>query len=586
MTPESGLMKRIFRWQCLFVLFHLTICSPPEDPVRCVTDTTKNCTITNSYGTFPDRSICRADEVVYPTSEEELIAAVAKATMNKKKMKVVTKYSHSIPKLVCPGGDDGVLISTRFLNRTLSVDPSTMLMTVDSGVTLREVIDGAAKAGLALPYSPYWWGLTMGGLLATGAHGSSLWGKGSSVHEYVAGIRIVTPASQTEGYATVRSLANDDPNMNAAKVSLGVIGVISQVTLKLQPLFKRSITNLVSNDSDLGEKSVSFGIQHEFGDMTWYPSQRKVVYRIDDRITSNATGNGLIDFPGFRSTSTVMLAIIRSAEEGLEATNNADLKCSNSKITTSTLMTAAYGLTNNGALFTGYPVIGYQNHVQASGSCLDSREDAHITACPWDPRIKGTFIHQTTISIGLSNVRNFIQDVQKLRDLVPNSMCGVELYNGILMRYVKSSSAYLGHQEDGLDFDITYYRSKDPMVPRLYEDILEEVEQMALFKYGGLPHWGKNRNLAFDGAVRKYDKSVDFLKVKQTYDPMGLFSNEWTDQILGIKGGVSIIKEGCALEGLCICSEDLHCAPKKGYFCRPGKVYKDARVCTRLTSPR
>ena len=94
-------------------------------------------------------------------------------------------------------------------------------------------------------------------------------------------------------------------------------------------------------------------------------------------------------------------------------------------------------------------------------------------------------------------------------------------------------------------------------------DVLEEIEQM-------LPHWGKNRNVAFEGVIKKYRKGSEFLKVKEKFDPLGLF----------LGGAVTIVKEGSALEGLCICSEDINCAPHQGYFCRPGQVYEDARVCT------
>ncbi|KAH7519416.1 hypothetical protein FEM48_Zijuj08G0033800 [Ziziphus jujuba var. spinosa] len=299
---------------------------------------------------------------------------------------------------------------------------------------MKELINEAANAGLALPYTPYWLGLTIGGLLSTGSHGSTLWVKGSAVHDSVTELKIVSPGSLEDGYFKVRVLKDGDEDLDVARVSLGVLGV----SLRLEPLFKRSITYKTESDSYLAVE----------------------IY--------------------------------------------------------------------------------------------------------W-----------------VSSVKNFIQDVQELVKLQPKALCGLELYNGILMRYVTASSAYLGKEEDAVDFDITYYRSHDAMTPRLYEDIIEEIEQMALIKYGALPHWGKNRNIAFDGVIKKYKNADKFLALKKLYDPMGLFSSEWTDEVLGLQGGITTFKEGSALEGLCTCQEDIACAPSKGYFCTPGKVLKDAKVCSR-----
>ncbi|KAJ0968762.1 hypothetical protein J5N97_021639 [Dioscorea zingiberensis] len=549
----------------------------------CSSGNSSNCTVINAYGTFPDRATCRAAMVVYPSSEKELIKAVAMATQNKTKMKVATKYSHSTPKLACPGGEEGLIISTRNLNRVLSVNSTSMTMTVESGLVLKDFIAAAATAGLALPNAPYWWGLTIGGMLATGAHGSTLIGKGSAVHDYVVAVRVVTPASGDEGFARVRSLEAGNPELDAAKVSLGVLGVISQVTLKMEPMFKRSITYIERNDSDLAVEVVDFGKKYEYADILWFPGRKKAVYRVDFRVPTNTTGDGRIDYFESRSTPALTNVASRLAEETFEATNNAIGKCINSEIIINALSTSAYGLTNNGVLFTGYPVIGFQNKLQSSGSCLDSNEDNLTTTCPWDPRVRGAFFMQSTFTIALPKVKDFIRDVQKLRDMNPNALCGVELYGGILIRYMKASTAWLGEQEDSVNFDITYYRSHDPKSPRLHEDIFEEIEQMLSTKYGGLPHWGKDRNLAYDGVSKKYAKIGEFLKVKEAYDPHGLFSSEWSDQVLGIQGKrTSVVREGCALEGLCVCSEDSHCSPAKGYFCRPGKVYTDARVCSKV----
>ncbi|KAK7338129.1 hypothetical protein VNO77_18729 [Canavalia gladiata] len=571
--------KQAFKYTFIFFLFICGVIStPPEDPIWCSSNNT-NCTVTNSYGVFPDRSVCRAGEVMYPTTEEELISMVASASKKNRKVKAVTRFSHSIPKLVCPDGENGLLISTKNLNKIVKIDTEMRTITVESGVLLREIISEAAKAELALPYTPYWWGLTIGGLMATGAHGSTWWGKGSAVHDYVVNLRIVSPAGHDDGYAKLRNLDESHQDLNAARVSLGVLGVISQVTLKLEPLFKRSITYVTRDDSDLLDELVTFGRQHEFGDVTWYPNQQKAVYRIDDRVSLNTSGNALNDFFPFRPTLSAASTAARATEELQEATGDANGKCINAKLMVATMGSIGYGLTNNG-VFAGYPVVGFSNHMQSSGTCLDSLNDGLTTACSWDPRIKGEFFHRTAFSIPLSLVKNFIEDMQKLVELEPKALCGLEIAGGILMRYVTASSAYLGKTEDAVDFYISYYRSKDPLAPRLFEDIFEEIEQIGLFKYGGLPHWGKNRNVAFLGAIKKYHNAQKFLKVKREYDPEGLFSSEWTDQVFGLKEGLIILKDGCALEGLCICSQDSHCAPNKGYFCRPGRIYKEARVCT------
>lgn len=201
-------------------------CSSPPQPVRCRRNDSTDCTVTNAYGIFPDRATCRALAAVFPSSEKEVVEAVAEGSKKKQKMRVVTRWSHSIPKLVCPGGDSGLIISTRELKRIVGVDEAAMTITVESGTSLREIIDAAAQHGLALPHSPYWEGLTIGGLLSTGAHGSSLFSKGSAVHEYVVGIRLVVPSRP--GYASVVSFDESHADLDAAKVSLGLLGVISQ----------------------------------------------------------------------------------------------------------------------------------------------------------------------------------------------------------------------------------------------------------------------------------------------------------------------------------------------------------------------
>lgn len=168
--------------------------------------------------------------VAYPTTEHDLLHVISEGTRGRKKMRVVTRFSHSTTKLACADGEDSRLISTEFLNQTLGIDIEAMTITVQSGVSLRQLIHDAAKVGLVLRMAPHWWGLTVGGMMSTGAHGSSWHGDGTSFHDYVTDMRLVTPAAPDQGFALVRLLNGSNfYELEASKVSLGVYGVISQV---------------------------------------------------------------------------------------------------------------------------------------------------------------------------------------------------------------------------------------------------------------------------------------------------------------------------------------------------------------------
>ncbi|XP_073135813.1 L-gulonolactone oxidase 3 [Henckelia pumila] len=572
-------------------IFLTTEAMPPQSPIQCDQN---GCNLYNSYGVWNDRKTCRVAAAVYPATEEELRLAVANASKNKLKVKVVSRFSHTIPKLACPTAginETSMLISTQRYASEINVDVANMVVTVDAGVGIRALIDAVEEKGLSLAAAPYWEGVSVGGLISTGAHGSSWWGNGGAVHDHVVGVRLIVAAKETEGFAKVVNLNRSNALFNAAKVSLGMLGVISKVTLSLEPGFKRSITlNYTNDDGTLEYEFMDHAKNYEFGDIQWYPSRHTVVYRYDNRVPLSISGDGVNDFVGFQSNFAIIAKTVRASEKAAEDTRNTKAKCLLASSFLAYKKLIANGLKNNNLIFTGYPVIGHQGKMQTSGSCLYSPESRADTACAWDPRIKGLFFYETTAIFPPNKFSDFVKDVKKLRDLVESeNFCGVDIYNGFLIRFIKGSEAYLGQSEDSVVVDFNYYRADEASTPRLNQDVWEEVEQMAFFKHGAKPHWAKNRNVAFLDVQVKYPRFSKFLEAKKGFDPLNLFSSEWSDEILmfGKSSDIGAVKEeGCGLEGLCICSEDRHCSPGNGYFCASGLVYSEARVCRYSSSSK
>lgn len=115
-------------------------------------------------------------------------------------------------------------------NSYINVDVGGLAVTADAGVSLRDLINKVEDNGLSLVAAPYWEGVSVGGMISTGAHGSSWWGKGGAVHDYVVRLEVVVSAKESEGYAKILYLdAASNQLFNAAKVSFGTLGIISKV---------------------------------------------------------------------------------------------------------------------------------------------------------------------------------------------------------------------------------------------------------------------------------------------------------------------------------------------------------------------
>lgn len=560
----------------------------------------RRCDITNFRGSWQDRKTCQAERVVYPRSENELIGSVADAVREGRKIKVMSVGSHTFNRFPCPGGNAGVLISTRDYNSRIILNKRFMTVTVDAGVQLKDLINRLAAEGLTLPHSTYWDAVSMAGVVSTAAHGSGLWGKGSGVFEYVVAMSLVVPAPPYEGYAKLVRLTQKDEDLKAAKISLGVLGAISRITFAVERMFKRAVVLELRDDLHLEGKVVPFARAHEFADITWYPSLHRVVYRKDDRVPVSVPGEGKNLQILFRPQTVQVIVQSRQTEEQIQATKDVNKLCQISSTGLNQTMQAGGGFLNDGVKFTGYPVVGYNNYMQSSSGCqTDPKRDprgwktnicslanaSHLNAndiiCGWDSRVNGSFFFHTSIAIPLFNIAGAIAHIKLLRDLNPKAFCGLDYYGGFLMRFIKKSEAYLGFSEDTVDIEFFYYRSHQPNAPRWNEDVMEEIEQLLLQKYGGRPHWAKNRVFTFDGAAQRAVSLEKFLEAKQKLDPFGFFSSEWSDAVLGTWKWTRVQRwrDRCAFDGLCVCKIDRHCSPHRGFFCRPGKIWTSARVC-------
>jgi glycolate oxidase FAD binding subunit len=136
-----------------------------------------------------------------------------------------------------PAQRAGIALSLSALNRVIDYPARDMTITVEAGITMDQLAGTLATERQWLPIdTPYSPTATIGGVMATAWSGARRYGYGT-MRDYVIGMSAVDGRGDTfkAGGRVVKNVAGYD-FCKLMTGSLGTLGVITQITLKIKPL--------------------------------------------------------------------------------------------------------------------------------------------------------------------------------------------------------------------------------------------------------------------------------------------------------------------------------------------------------------
>lgn len=411
--------------------------------------------------------------IVEPATEAEVVAAVREAGARGRRVKVVGG-GHSWSDIACT---DGVMLRLDKLCRVLHVDRQQGRVTVEAGIRLRALNDALAAEGLALSIVGSIDRQALAGVIATGTHGSSL--THGNLSSFVVGLRVVLASGE------VVDVAEDDPRLPGFRVALGALGVVVQVTLRVEPAFRLvEIAEPMPWDEALvALPSLARG--EEYVKLWWLPHTDTVhvarYRRCDEPTTFRPWARWLDEHVINRFVFAALLAFGAAAPSFIPAINR--------------LVAAVY--------FRRRRVCGRSDHVLTLAMPPVHRE--------------------TELAIPLEHT---VDALRRLRRLVERRRHRVDFIFEV--RFVKGDDAWMSPAYGGDVAQIGAYAAGTPDRAAFFDTFAEVMSP-----YGGRPHWGKELWVHASDVTRLFPMAERFRALRDTLDPERRFGNAFLERVLG-----------------------------------------------------
>ena len=401
-----------------------------------------------------------------PTSEDELAAWMKSTTGRMRPVGAGHSFTPLVP-------TDGHLLVLDGINGLTRHDPDTLQATFGAGTRLSSIgpaLEAVGQGPLILPDIDR---QTLAGAIATGTHGTGL--TLHSLSGNVTGLRMVT----TSGEIVAVSEASDPDLFKAACVSVGALGVMTEISLQNRAAYRLKARNWAARIDEVLEEFEASATRHRHFEM--FPlthSDYALVLSIDE------TDDPIDNPPISPEEEAAFGNAMRAWMEIPPAERRPLINGLAEQIAPSVTVDASYRILSN---------------------VRSNRFNEMEYAVPRE--------------VGAECVREVLDTIAEQE---------IDVVFPLEYRYVKGDDIWLSMDEGGDRAAISVHRTASED----YRPLFDAVEPV-FWKYGGRPHWGKVHSLGHAELTRLYPQFEAFREIRAAMDPQGRLLNDHLRRLFG-----------------------------------------------------
>ncbi len=435
----------------------------------------------NGWRNWSGNQRCAPRTRLSPRDEGHVAEVVADVAARDGRVRVVGA-GHSFTGLVTT---DDTLLDLRHLQGVRAVDPTTGVATIGAGTSLAAASVQLADHGRAFENLGDIAVQSIAGATATGTHGTGA--RFGNLSATIVGVRLVAGDGRV-----VDVDADRDPDLlRAAQVSLGALGVVTEVRVRTVPAFTLEAEETVEPVDEILADLDAFVDGNDHAEFFWFPGSGRPgrpggIALVKRQRRSNAAPRprGRAEaFVGDELVSNVLYgAIVRVSDH---------------------LPTTTRGI---------HAVLG-----RLPASSYAERSD-RVFASP--RRVRFVEMEQSVPREAFPEA--FARVRRVFADRGRHEPFPVEC------RWVAGDDADLSPASGGPRAYLAVHLS-----PRRHDAAFFRAVEEALVPLGARPHWGKLHARTADDLATAYPRWGAFQRVRAELDPRGTFGNDHLDRVLG-----------------------------------------------------